>query len=98
MLRSNSRPLNSLGNPRSQSWRRKGKAAVERIREKEGFKPYLCCLKGNLCVLHVLIFMRINDDDDDAEHSTVESYTVFICKQSYLLLFGDHPLTLSLQA
>ena len=24
----------------------------------------------------------------------VESYTVFICQQSYLLLFGDHPLTL----
>ena len=21
--------------------------------------------KGNLCVLHVFIFMRINDDDDD---------------------------------
>ena len=33
-----------------------------------------------------------------AEHLTVESYTVFICQQSYLLLFGDHSLTLSLQA
>ena len=29
---------------------------------------------------------------------TVESYTVFICQQLYLLLFGDHPLTLSLKA
>jgi len=35
-------------------------------------------------------------DGSCAEHSTVESYTV--CQQSYLLLFGDHPLTLSLQA
>jgi len=34
-------------------------------------------------------------DGSCAEHSTVESYTVFICQQSYLLLFGDHvPLTL----
>ena len=37
-------------------------------------------------------------DGSCAEHSTVESYTVFICQQSYLLLFGDQPLTLSLQA
>ena len=39
-------------------------------------------------------------DGSCAEHSTVESYTVFICQQSYLglLLFGVHPLTLSLQA
>ena len=37
-------------------------------------------------------------DGSCAEHSTVESYTIFICQQSYLLLFGDHPLTLSLQA
>jgi len=35
-------------------------------------------------------------DGSCAEHSTVESYTV--CQQSYLLLFGVHPLTLSLQA
>ena len=42
----------------------------------------------------------IGVDDSCAEHSTVglESYTVFICQQSYLLLFGDHPLSLSLQA
>ena len=25
-------------------------------------------LEFNLCVLHVLIFMRINDDDDDDDH------------------------------
>jgi len=37
-------------------------------------------------------------DGSCAEHSTVASYTVFICQQSYLLLFGVHPLTLSLQA
>jgi len=37
MLRRNSK---SLGNPCSQSWRRKGKAAVwEGLAEKEGFKP-----------------------------------------------------------
>jgi len=34
-----------------------------------------------------------------AEHLTVESYTVFICQQSYLLLLVfHHPLTLSFQA
>ena len=31
-----------------------------------------------------------------AEHLTVESYTVIICKQSYLVF--HHPLTLSFQA
>jgi len=31
--------VNSLGNPCSESRRRKGKAAVGRIRRKEGFKP-----------------------------------------------------------
>ena len=37
MLRSK---VNSLENPCSQSWRRKGKAAVgEGFSEKEGFKP-----------------------------------------------------------
>jgi len=25
-------------------------------------------LEFNLCVLHVLIFMRMNDDDDDDDH------------------------------
>jgi len=46
-----------------------------------------------LCSYHVR-----SVDSSCAEHSTVESYTVFICQQSYLLLFGDHPLTLSLLA
>ena len=47
----------------------------------------------------VLCSYRVRGVDGScAEQSTVESYTVFICQQSYLLLFGDHPLTLSLQA
>jgi len=38
-------------------------------------------------------------DGSCAEHLTVESYTVIICQQSYLLLLiFHHPLTLSFQA
>jgi len=38
-------------------------------------------------------------DGSCAEHLTVESYTVIICQQSYLLLSVSHlPLTLSFQA
>jgi len=38
-------------------------------------------------------------DGSYAEHLTVESYTVVICQQSYLLLLVfHHPLTLSFQA
>jgi len=38
-------------------------------------------------------------DGSFAEHLTVESYTVVICQQSYLLLLVfNHPLTLSFQA
>jgi len=29
------------------------------------FAPIRVVLVGNICVLHVYIFMRINDDDDD---------------------------------
>ena len=38
---------------------------------------HMCCLKGNLCVLHIFIFMQINDDnvldddDDDDEQVAV---------------------------
>ena len=36
-----------------------------------------------------LCFYRVRGVDGScAEHLTVESYTVFICQQSYLLLFG----------
>ena len=48
--------------------------------------------------LHMVQLMPLPLTGSCAKHSTLESYMVFICQQSYLLLFGDHPLTLSLQA
>ena len=42
---------------------------------------HMCCLKGNLCVLHIFIFMQINednvlDDDDDDDDDDDEQVAV----------------------
>jgi len=54
------------------------------------FPSFLCVEPGQsavrpapVCVLIVLQVLTAF-----SEHSTVESYTVYICQQSYLLLFG----------
>jgi len=39
MLRSNSRGLNNLGNPYSESWRKRKGCGREDFAEREGFKP-----------------------------------------------------------
>jgi len=58
-------------------------------------RPLPCLLaRTGLCSYRV-----IGVDGSRAEHLTVESYTVVICQQSYLLLSVFHiPLTLSFQA
>jgi len=39
-----------------------------------------CCFKGNLCVLHVFIFMPVDDDDGDDDDLTQKTRPVVISK------------------